>query len=319
MAALIKAESKVINKSAASYEGLIERWVKFAQVKPASIVGYTKGVKNFLSFLQAQGIFEITRETLLSYREFLGVKREAKEYKATTCNLYLTATKLFCSFLHQEGIIPVNVSEHIKTFKTDETHAKDALDAATVAKIAASFDTSTLKGKRDAALFAVMVSCGTRCVEISRADVGDMVPRRGKVFLYLLGKGRDDKRECVELPPGVCKLIQAYLAERGNVDKTAPLFASTSHRNTEKRITTNSISRLIKGILRDNKLDDERLTAHSLRHTCAQEILEATGKDLRRVQEVLRHRSVRVTERYLHDQDRYNNGGECLAAKAFGY
>lgn len=329
MTGLITVESKVITNPLIDCESLFAKWIKFAQVKPSSVVGYTKGVKNFLSFARANGIAEITREVLLSYKEYLRPLRPEEKpdpivgnagYKASTSNLYLTSVKLFVSFLYQEKIIAVNAAEHIKTFGgTSEGHAKDALDADTVKKIAASFDTSTLKGKRDAALFATMTCCGTRCIEVSRANVGDMVKRRGKQFLYVLGKGRDTKSECVELPPGVYKLIQNYLAARGNVTDDAPLFASTSHRNSNERITTNSISRLVKSILRANDIDSDRVTAHSLRHTCAQEILDQTGKDLRRVQAVLRHRSVRVTERYLADEDRFNNNGERLAAKAFGY
>ena len=309
---------------------MFAKWIKFAQVKPASVAGYTKGVKNFFSFAKANGISDITRDVLLSYREYLrpitaeerrqgikGVVGVRADFKAATSNLYMTATKLFTTFLYQQGIISVNVSERIKNFKVSEQHAKDPLEPDTVKKILASIDTKTLSGKRDVALFATMAVCGLRCCEISRANIGDVVKRGTKKFLHVQGKGRDTKEECVELPQGVCKLIRSYLNKRGTVTNDAPLFASTSHRNSEDRITTNSISRLVKSILRANGLDSDRLTAHSLRHTAATTMIN-NGVELRRVQEVLRHKSVTVTERYLADLDRYNNGGECVAAEKFG-
>lgn len=330
MKGLITVESKIIKKPTPDYDLLFAEWIKFAQVKPTSVAGYTKGVKNFFAFARANGISEITRDVLLSYRAYLApiTDEEAAQgkkavagvragFKAATANLYLTATKLFVTFLYQKGIIPANVSERIKNFKVSEEHSKDPLEPDTVKKIIASIETETLSGKRDVALFATMVSCGLRCVEISRANIRDIVPRGTKNFLYVQGKGRDDKAQCVELPAGVYKLIRSYLDTRGDVSKNAPLFASTSHRNSEERITTNSISRLIKGILRKNKLDSERLTAHSLRHTCATVMIN-NGVELRRVKDVLRHKSVVVTERYLKDIDRYNNGGECKAAEQFG-
>ena len=312
MKGLVAVESKVMTTATASYEALFAKWIEFAQVKPASVASYTKGVKNFFAFVQGNGFSEITREVLLSYREHLGA-----EYKAATANLYLTATKLFVAFLHQEGVIATNCAERIKNFKVSEEHAKDALSAETTRNIIAAFDTSTLRGKRDMAIYTTMTTCGLRCVEVARADVGDIVQRGEKIFLHVQGKGRDDRKECVELPAGVYKLIQAYLHERGNLSADMPLFASVSHRNNAERLTTNSISRLIKGIFRDNGIDSERVTAHSLRHTCANAMI-TNGVELRRVQEVLRHKSVRVTERYLHELDRYNNGGESVAAKAFG-
>lgn len=312
MAGLVAVESKVMTTATQNYGALFAKWLEFAQVKPASVASYTKGVKNFFAFVQAAGVSEINRDVLLSYREHLGAT-----YRAATANLYLTATKLFVSFLHQEGVIATDVADRIKNFKVSEEHAKDALSAETTRKIIASFDVSTLRGKRDAAIYTTMTSCGLRCVEVARANVGDIVPRGEKFFLQVQGKGRDDKRECVELPPGVYKLIRNYLDERGKLSADMPLFASVSHRNNAERLTTNSISRLIKGILRANGIDSERVTAHSLRHTCANTMI-TNGVELRRVQEVLRHKSVRVTERYLHELDRYNNGGESVAAKAFG-
>ena len=312
MTGLVVSESKVTSMPMANSADLIQRWVAFAQVKPASVKAYTKGAKNFLGYMKVNGISNITREVLISYRAFLGEK-----YKAASANLYLTATKLFVTFLYQEKIIGVDAAQHVKGFKVSEQHAKDALSAETTKKIIGGFDTSTLKGKRDAAIYAAMTTCGLRCVEVMRANVADMVNRGEKIFLYVQGKGRDDKAECVEIPRGVYNLINGYLAERGKVGSDAPLFASVSHRNFGGRLTTTSISRIIKGIFRANGIDSPRVTAHSLRHTCATVMIEA-GHPLRQVQEVMRHKNITVTQRYLHELDRFTNGGESICAAAFG-
>ena len=150
-----------------------------------------------------------------------------------------------------------------------------------------------------------------------RANVGDLVTRGEKIFLQVQGKGRDDKAECVEVPAPVMNLINMYLADRAGVVDDAPLFASVSHRNFGGRLTTTSISRIIKETLRNNGINSSRITAHSLRHTCANTMI-LNGVDLRRVQEVLRHKNITVTQRYLHELDRYNNGGENICAAAFG-
>ena len=327
MTGLIEVKSKVMTGAAVNQADLLAKWLAFTQVKPASVRAYTKGVKNFFAYLKANGISEITREVILSYREYIrpltpeekesGVKIHNANFTASTANLYLTATKLFTTFLYQEGIILVNVAEHIKTFKVDEQHAKDALSAQMTKKIIAAFDTATLKGKRDKAIYTLMTTCGLRCVEVMRASKGDLVPRGEKTFLQVQGKGRNDKKECVEVPPSVLNLINLYLAERGQVADNEPLFASVSHRNFGQRLTTTSISRIIKTVFRANGINSSRITAHSLRHTCANTMI-LNGVELRKVQEVLRHKNITVTQRYLHELDRYNNGGERVAAAAFG-
>ncbi|MBR4903692.1 MAG: tyrosine-type recombinase/integrase [Selenomonadaceae bacterium] len=312
MTGLIEVKSKVMTEETVNQADLVAKWIAFAQVKPASVRAYTKGVKNFFAFVKTNDISNITREVLIGYKEYLGVK-----YRAATANLYMTATKLFIGFLYQQSIIPVNVADRIKNFKVSEQHTKDALSAQATKKIIAAFDTATLKGKRDKAIYTLMTTCGLRCVEVMRANVGDLVTRGEKIFLQVQGKGRDDKAECVEVPAPVMNLINMYLADRAGVVDDAPLFASVSHRNFGGRLTTTSISRIIKETLRNNGINSSRITAHSLRHTCANTMI-LNGVDLRRVQEVLRHKNITVTQRYLHELDRYNNGGENICAAAFG-
>ena len=291
---------------------LVDRWIAFAQVKPSSVKSYRKGIRRLAEYVNANGIANLSRENLVEYRETL-----AKKYSPSTANLYLTSAKLFLAFLQQEGVLSVNPAEHLKGLKVIAGHKKDALSAADTKKILSSFDTSTLKGKRDKAMYALMTTAGLRTIEVARADVGDIVQRGGRFYLYVQGKGRNEKSECVQIADGVYALIREYLKERGDVAENAPLFASASKRNYGGRITTTSISRIIKTALRTAGYNSRRLTAHSLRHTAATTML-LSGAAIRQVQQVLRHKNVAVTEIYLHDLDRLTNNAESLAAAAFG-
>ena len=42
------------------------------------------------------------------------------------------------------------------------------------------------------------------------------------------------------------------------------------------------------------------ITAHGLRHSAATILLNHVGKDLREIQELLRHKNIRTTVRYTH-------------------
>ena len=46
--------------------------------------------------------------------------------------------------------------------------------------------------------------------------------------------------------------------------------------------------------------DSERLTAHSLRHTAGDSVMEVTGNNLFDAQMYMRHVDPKTTERYLH-------------------
>ena len=307
---------KTVNQNSAivisNYFKLADKWIAFAQVKPASVKSYKKGVRRLAEYVAGKKIATFDRQMMIEYRNFLSEK-----YAPTTANLYLTAAKLFVSFLQQEGFLTVNPADRVKGFKVSREHKKDALNATATKNILATFDTSTLKGARDKAIYALMTTAGLRTIEISRANVGDIVSKDGKYFLQVQGKGKSDKADSVLVADGVYNLIQNYLELRGNAKVDAPLFASVSRRNFGGRLTTTSISRVIKNSMKAAGYNSKRLTAHSLRHTAATTALRA-GATLRQVQQVLRHSSISITEIYLHDLDRLNNNAENLVANVFG-
>lgn len=312
----------VVNDSNRAVEvkdfSVVDKWIVFCQVKPSTEKSYRKGVKNFANFLRGIGIINpcsVARENVMEYRAYL-----EKKYKSpSTRNLYLTAVKIFLDFLTTEGFINgVNPAFHIKNFKTGKGHKKDAITPAENKKILQSFDTSTLKGKRDYAIYALAAVCGLRTIELSRARIENLVEGEdGKVFLFVQGKGHDTNDESVHVPAPVINIIQNYLDARGDVSTDAPLFASLSNRNFGKSISTVTISTTIKNILRRNGIDTPRKTAHSLRHGAATAALK-NGASLREVQQFLRHSSINITTRYLHDLDRENNPSESLVAGAYG-
>lgn len=304
MTAKAKTEMQTFN-----YSDLVEKWIGYAQVSASSVKSYTKGIRRLMEYCRAKEIRAISRDSLISYREYLRGK-----YAVATANLYLTAAKLFLSFLAVEGYLQSNPADRVKGLKVVAGHKKEALSAEMVQSVLNSFETSMVKGKRDKAMFALMATAGLRTIEISRADVSDIVLRDGKYFLLVQGKGHNEKDAAVRISEGVYRLIQEYLKASGNQQV---LFSSVSRRNCGGRLSANSISRIIKKALREAGYNSKRLTAHSLRHTAATVALKA-GATLRQVQQVLRHTSIAITQIYLHDLDRLNNNAECMTAAAFG-
>jgi integrase len=121
-----------------------------------------------------------------------------------------------------------------------------------------------------------------------------------EALLWVRGKGRDGKDEFVVLTEDSLEPIRLYLRSRMLKDKKEPLFASLSDRNYGKRITTFSLSRLIKGYLRRAGLNSRRLSAHSLRHTFGVLSIKS-GASLYEVQLAMRHMAPTTTEVYLGD------------------
>ena len=295
------------------FDSLATNWIQFAQVSTSSRLAYQKGIKRFKEYCTDNRISTPTRADLILYREFLGMK-----YQATTANLYLTAAKLFFDFLYVEGYIEKNPCERLKGFKVSSEHKKSALSVEMTKTVMKHFNTSTLAGLRDKAIYALMTACGLRCIEVVRANISDLEQINGVYRLHVQGKGHTQKDNAVNVPAGVVKLIADYLKRRGAVKADSPLFASISRRNFGGRLSTFSVSRIIKTALRQSNFDSPRLTAHSLRHTCCTVALK-NGATLRECQQLLRHVNIAVTTIYLHELNALENQASTLAARAFGF
>lgn len=296
---------------------LIERFVKFAGVKPESQRTYAKALRQLFAYFADNSITNPTRENLIDWLD--GMKEQRKS--ASTIQLYLTATKIFFRWLAQENLYK-NVADHLKSgVKPSHNHKKDALSTDQCAELIKNVQCiskvkkqrNELQELRDRAILSLMATAGLRTVEVVRADVANLRFERGKTFLYVQGKGHDAADDKVLISKQTFKAIQAYLNLRGKYDAKSPLFASTSRRNYGSRLTTQSVSKMVKANLRAIGLDSPRLTAHSLRHSVATNLIFA-GVELPSVQMILRHKDISTTMIYASAWERYNNDGEQLLA-----
>jgi len=202
-----------------------------------------------------------------------------------------------------------NIAKGIKGFKRAKGFRKDPLTVGQIKELFKIVDTSTLQGKRDYALLNLLVRTGLRTIEIVRANIEDIRQESGEAILDIQGKGRDSKDDFVLLTDSTLKPILAYLQVRGSVEDKAPLFTSLSDRNKNQRLTTKSISRIVKAYLRAINLDSKKLTAHSLRHTAITLSLKA-GATIQEAQALGRHADINTTMIYAHNIDRIKNAPE---------
>lgn len=279
------------------------RWTNYIDAKPKTIETYTKAINQFLYWLKDNGIKQPTRADVIAFKESI-----ASSHKPTTAQNYLMAVKQFFKWTNQEGIYP-NIADNVKAVKLTKGHKKDYLTTAQVKNVLATTDNETIKGLRDYAILSLMVTTGLRTIEVVRANIEDMRTVADFTALFIQGKGRTEKTEFVKLTQKVEDAIRAYLKARGNTKEKEPLFSSLSNRDTNQRMTTRSISRIVKTHLVEAGLNSERLTAHSLRHTTATLNL-LNGGTVEETQQLLRHSNINTTLIYSHALERANNNSE---------
>lgn len=280
---------------------LYSRFLGYLDAAPKTIDTYTRALRQLFNYFTINGIRQPQREDIIAFRDEL----KASGHKPTTVQNYITATRLFFQWTAQEHIYP-DIAQHLKGAKLDREHKKDYLTSGQVKEVLNSVSRSTLQGARDYAMLALMVTGGLRTIEVARADIGDLRAAGDSTVLFVQGKGRDEKTDYIKVSAPVERAIRQYLKERGETDPAAPLFASMSNNSKGQRMTTRSISGMVKQRLQAAGYNSERLTAHSLRHTAVTLALLA-GKDITEVQQFARHTNIATTMIYNHALDKAKN------------
>lgn len=270
---------------------LYRRFIDYLDATPNTATTYTRALKQLARYLE--GKQQPTRLDILAYKNDL-----EQSHKPATVQLYLITARLFFRWTAQEGIYP-DIADHIKGPKLTKGFKKDYLTANQVAAILSQIDRTSLTGLRDYAILALMVSGGLRDIEICRADIDDMRQQGSQTVLYIQGKGRTDKQEYIKVSQPVEAAIRSYLKARHT---KGALFTSESNNSKDQRLTTRSISRIVKNRLKAAGYESNRLTAHSLRHTAITLAL-LSGEPIDQVAQFARHASISTTMVYNHALD----------------
>jgi site-specific recombinase XerD len=152
----------------------------------------------------------------------------------------------------------------------------------------------TAAGARDAAMIALLYSCGLRRAEVVALDLADFEPTPTGGTLMVMGKGRKGRRAHVVNNTFVA--LGDWLAVRG--DRPGPLFCGIrkgGHLAHDRRLTTQAVYHIL--TQRAASAGVKELSPHDFRRTFVGDLLDL-GADISTVQKLAGHASVTTTQRY---------------------
>ena len=275
-------------------EELTASWLLLKQMVLNSVTGntrrnYAKSLDDLFGFAAGR---PLTRALLQEWKVSMG------SLAASTVNVKLAAARRLVSEARRNGLIGAeeasnlsdipNVAERgnrLGNWLTRE-QAKDLLRVP---------DRSTLKGKRDYAILALLVGCALRRRELAVLNIADVQQREGRwVIADLHGKG--NRIRTVAVPLWVKAAIDAWLTEGELLE--GRIFCSVAKNGT---ISRSSLSEwAVWSIVQQSaeEIGMKRLGAHDLRRTCAK-LCRKAGGHLEQIKFLLGHSSIQATERYL--------------------
>lgn len=172
------------------------------------------------------------------------------------------------------------------------------------------------KNYRDYVLFLVGVTTGYRAgdlVVLKARDIREAIKR--KEFTIFEGKKKNSKNireknrkpRTVEMLPKIEKILKEYIKDMKDYEY---IFKSRKGRN--KHIGVQAVSNILKEAGNYFGLYD--ISAHSMRKTYAYKIYIESDRDIVAVKELLGHRSIEETKRYIGlDKEKYHQYSKSLS------
>ena len=253
---------------------------------------YLHAVRGFVAWTEAQGIDSPAAVELGTLDAFLA-HLDARSLAGSTRRKYVYALKLFFAYLESRGHVPVNVALKVVP---PETEVKDP--RVLTAEVYRRLRDQVRFKPRDAAIVEVMLQTGLRLGELARLRLDDVyVPKRISAaadnagsLTVVQGKGRKDRT--VALNHRACEAIAAWLLVRPADAPTRTLFLNKYRESMGVRSVQKMLAKHFQAA--DIKLGHP----HALRHTFGTHAVKS-GVSLRVVQEMLGHKNLATTSRYV--------------------
>jgi integrase len=253
---------------------------------------YAKALDDLFLFAASR---PLTRALLMEWRAAMD------KLSPSTVNVRLSAMRKLVTEARRNGMLgaeeAANLTE-IPNIPEKGTRLGNWLTREQAKELLAVPDRSTLKGKRDYAILALLVGCALRRQELAELDVEKIQMREGRwVIIDLLGKG--GRVRTVAIPIWVKNGIDAWMIA-GNVEDGRLLRPVLKGGKVKGETLTDwSIWSVVERSAKE--IGIERFGAHDLRRTCAK-LCRKSGGDLEQIKFLLGHSSIQTTERYLGSQ-----------------
>jgi integrase len=259
---------------------------------PHSKRNYAKAFDDLFQFCASQ---PLSRSLLMEWPAAM------ESLSPSTINVRLSAVRKLVGEARRAGMIGQEEAASltdIPNINQKGTRLGNWLTREQAKELLAVPDRTTLKGKRDYVILALLVGCALRRNELAELDVKTIQQREGRwVLADLEGKGR--RIRTVAIPIWVKQGIDVWMTAAGIEDGRLLRSVSKSGKVNRDTLSDWAVWSVVEQS--SKQIGIEHFGAHDLRRTCAK-LCRKNGGDLEQIKFLLGHSSIQTTERYLGSQ-----------------
>ncbi|MBO5901245.1 MAG: tyrosine-type recombinase/integrase [Alistipes sp.] len=282
---------------------LIDRFLTWLEAErrysPLTVRNYQRDIDDFLGWMSlTRDSFVpdmIKREHVEEWIIYLGDKRKLK---ATSVNRTVASLRTLWRWLLHHGHVKRDVVSMIRSTKTPRrlpVFVPDSRMAEVVEGIKEDLASGDYVRVRDAVVVVLFYTSGMRLAELHALNVGDI----SADFSHIRVLGKGNKERIVPLIAPVQEILKKYCGQKSSqnicIDQKKALILSEK----EERLSQRTLQRIVDRVLKASGVQG-KTSPHVLRHTFATHLLNM-GADLRDIQELLGHSSLKATQVYTHN------------------
>lgn len=245
---------------------------------------YLYRIGRFQGFISQTGTFD--RNSLLEFKRHLS---SDSSITVTTKNKYLIVGRVFCQQLYRLGVLKVDISTGVKSFRLNSGFKTNGFTDEEVTRIVTRLN--QLTDIRLKTILSLKMFSGLRDIEITRLTVEGVNLTDG--VLQIHGKGRDGV-EPLPIVPQVVEVLKTYLEITGK--RSGFLFTSESKRNKGSGLTTKTVWLIVRTFL-------DGLEIYRNPHQCRSFFTTSLVKKMENLFDVItftRHRNIQTLQNYVN-------------------
>ncbi len=258
-----------------------------------TISNYKGFLTRFCAYLPNKDVSGLCLDDVNSYHLML----KQNGVKSISIRTYLRHVKVFLGYLHKVGYLSESLSETVIMPKAPKLFLEVLTDDEAKA-VLGSFNRGTVLGRRNYAMFLLMLDCGLRKSEVETLKTENINTEAS----YMKVKGKGNRERVVPLGSSCRAALQDYAAQRPRQVTFDRLTAKGGEyfflAEDGSPIGKEAIKNIVRKLKRRTGI--KRLKAHLLRHTYATNFLLNRLGDVYELSRLLGHADVETTQIYIN-------------------
>lgn len=282
---------------------LVDEFISWLEAEkrysPNTVCSYRRDLDDFVAYCEEnidEGEFpaNVTRKIA---EDWLVHLFDDRGLKATSVNRALATLRTFWRWMLSHNHVEKDVLSTLRQFKTPKrlpTFVPDTRMEEVIAELREDIESNNFERLRDALIILLIYTTGLRLSELVEANDDDV--SADFATLRVMGKGR--KVRVQPLLKSLGEVLKKYFIQKSlqNICTTQKKALILSHKG--ERISRRAVQRIVEKRLKGVGIQG-KTSPHVLRHTFATRVLNEGG-DLREIQELLGHSSLKATQIYTH-------------------